>query len=61
MVTFTSIITKGDIMGIIIDEILDLDNLEFTEEEIQTGAELLLGSEEQEDGKQLCLTLLELK
>lgn len=37
-------------MGIIISEVLDLDNLEFTEEEIKTGAELLLGSEEQEEG-----------
>lgn len=36
-------------MGIIISEVLDLDNLEFTEEEIQKGAELLLGSEEQEE------------
>jgi hypothetical protein len=38
-------------MGIIISEVLDLDNLEFTEEEIQTGAELLLGSEEQKEDK----------
>lgn len=38
-------------MGIIISEVLDLDNLEFTDEEIQTGAEILLGSEEQKDGK----------
>ena len=38
-------------MGIIISEVLDLDNLEFTDEEIQTGAELLFGSEEQEEGK----------
>lgn len=30
-------------MGIIISEVLDLDNLEFTDEEIQTGAELLFG------------------
>ena len=36
-------------MGIIISEVLDLDNLEFTDEEIQTGAELLLGSEEEEE------------
>lgn len=34
-------------MGIIISEVLDLDNLEFTEEELKTGAELLFGSEEQ--------------
>lgn len=32
-------------MGIIISEVLDLDNLEFTDEEIQTGAELLFGSD----------------
>ena len=38
-------------MGIIISEVLDLDNLEFTDEEIQKGAEILLGSEEQKDGK----------
>ena len=36
-------------MGIIISEVLDLDNLEFTDEEIQKGTELLLGSEEQEE------------
>lgn len=36
-------------MGIIISEVLDLDNLEFTEEELKTGAELLFGSEEQEE------------
>ena len=35
-------------MGIIISEILDLDNLEFTDEEIQTGAELLFGVEEED-------------
>lgn len=34
-------------MGIIISEVLDLDNLEFTDEEIQTGAEILFGLEEQ--------------
>lgn len=28
-------------MGIIISEVLDLDNVEFTKEEIETGAELL--------------------
>lgn len=28
-------------MGIIISEVLDLDSLEFTEEEIETGAKLL--------------------
>lgn len=28
-------------MGIIISEVLDLDNVEFTEEEIETGAKLL--------------------
>lgn len=38
-------------MGIIISEVLDLDNLEFTDKEIQIGAELLLDSEEQKDGK----------
>ena len=38
-------------MGIIISEVLDLDNLEFTDEELKTGAELLLGSEEKKDGK----------
>lgn len=32
-------------MGIIISEVLDLDNLEFTDEEIQTGAEFLFGSD----------------
>lgn len=37
-------------MGIIISEVLDLDNLEFTEEELKTGAEILFGSEEQEEG-----------
>nr|DAJ32490.1 MAG TPA: hypothetical protein [Caudoviricetes sp.] len=36
-------------MGIIISEVLDLDNLEFTDEELKTGAELLLCSEEQEE------------
>lgn len=36
-------------MGIIISEVLDLDNLEFTDEELKTGAELLSGSEEQEE------------
>lgn len=36
-------------MGIIISEVLDLDNLEFTEEELETGAELLFGSAEQEE------------
>lgn len=36
-------------MGIIISEVLDLDNLEFTDEEIQKGAEFLFGSEEQEE------------
>lgn len=36
-------------MGIIISEVLDLDNLEFTDEELKTGAELLFGSEEQEE------------
>jgi hypothetical protein len=36
-------------MGIIISEVLDLDNLEFTEEELKTGAELLFGLEEQEE------------
>lgn len=28
-------------MGIIISEVLDLDSVEFTEEEIETGAKLL--------------------
>lgn len=28
-------------MGIIISEVLDLDNLKFTKEEVETGAELL--------------------
>lgn len=37
-------------MGIIISEVLDLDNLEFTDEEIQTGAELLFSSEEEKEG-----------
>jgi hypothetical protein len=37
-------------MGIIISEVLDLDNLEFTEEELQTGAELLFGSDEEKEG-----------
>lgn len=37
-------------MGIIISEVLDLDNLEFTEEELKTGAELLFGSEEEKEG-----------
>lgn len=37
-------------MGVIISEVLDLDNLEFTDEEIQTGAELLTGSEEKKEG-----------
>lgn len=32
-------------MGIIISDVLDLDNLEFTEEELKTGAELLFGSD----------------
>lgn len=36
-------------MGIIISEVLDLDNLEFTEEELKTGDELLFGLEEQEE------------
>lgn len=35
-------------MGIIISEVLDLDNLEFTDEEIETGAKLL-GVEEIEE------------
>lgn len=35
-------------MGVIISEVLDLDNLEFTQEEIQTGAELLLGIEKED-------------
>lgn len=37
-------------MGIIISEVLDLDNLEFTEEELKTGVELLFGLEEKEEG-----------
>lgn len=37
-------------MGIIISEVLDLDNLEFTDEEIQTGAEILFSSEEEKEG-----------
>lgn len=36
-------------MSIIISKVLDLDNLEFTEEELKTGAELLFDSEEQEE------------
>ena len=28
-------------MGIIISEVLDLDNVEFTQEEIETGTKLL--------------------
>lgn len=36
-------------MGIIISEVLDLDNVEFTEEEIETGARLL-GIEKIEEG-----------
>ena len=36
-------------MGIIISEVLDLDNLEFIEEELKTGAELLFGSDEEEE------------
>ena len=35
-------------MGIIISELLDLDNLEFTDEEIEAGAKLL-GVEEIEE------------
>lgn len=35
-------------MGIIISEMLDLDNVEFTEEEIATGARLL-GIEKNEE------------
>lgn len=35
-------------MGIIISEVLDLDNVEFTEEEIETGARLL-GIEKNEE------------
>lgn len=38
-------------MGIIISEVLDLNNLEFTEKELKTGAELLFGLEEEKDGK----------
>lgn len=35
-------------MGIIISKVLDLDNVEFTEEEIETGARLL-GIEKNEE------------
>lgn len=37
-------------MGIIISDVLDLENLEFTEEELKTGAELLFGSDEEKEG-----------
>lgn len=38
-------------MGIIISEVLDLDNLEFTEEELKTGAEILFCSEEKKEDR----------
>ena len=36
-------------MGIIISEVLDLDNLEFTEEEVEAGIEILLKKDTEED------------
>lgn len=37
-------------MGIIISEVLDLDDVEFTDEEIETGAKLLGVEKIEEEG-----------